>query len=702
MSQNPSVDSHPGPGAADSHVLHCPVCLEKTLKQTLEEVVPSLQQKIEQVERNRKGLQERLSKRIVEAKQDITRLKKEVDEETAKQLEARQQHESFMRQSAEERERARLDVEETTSKLADLKRTNESMKAQIDELARLKVAREEELRNYRAQVESIENTEQVERNRKGLQEQERLAKRVVEAKQDTTRLKKEVDEETAKQLEARQQHESFMRQSAEERERARLDIEETTSKLADLKRTNESMKAQIDELARLKVAREEELRNYRAQVESYESDRGGILARCKELGREGDVLAVRRNSLQLEYDGLLSSLKSLQEHHDSAKAAYDELDASTATLTDDLNARRRERDAASEDFVALHEEVVSTRQATITLHQGIEHEKALTVEQNAKIAELQIDNRRLATELHERQEVNYDIRTLVDRWGHVRSRAEQLKAETRDAKAELRAGKAELASLSSEVASVRKNVKKATAARERSMRDLAEARTALAQTRKHNAVESERITRSLLEQCTKDAASIQAALKTSLSTGAMLRKAETTCAEMGAKLFERGLDAAVRASAEGSSGAQAAVPESATTMPDWQVSRLASYENLVANGLGATRTSKRATRPASATSGRSTVMSHVVPPHSAAADAAERARRLMEREARQLKLLNEIHATHAAELKSLAEACKAGLKAERDLVAELHHQMRDEYRRDGEDAQGEARDGDNLRAAWAL
>ena len=266
----------------------------------------------------------------------------------------------------------------------------------------------------------------------------------------------------------------------------------------------------------------------------------------------------------------------------------------------------------------------------------------------------------------------------------------------------LRAGKAELASLSSEVASVRKNVKKATAARERSMRDLAEARTALAQTRKHNAVESERITRSLLEQCTKDAASIQAALKTSLSTGAMLRKAETTCAEMGAKLFERGLDAAVRASAEGSSGAQAAVPESATTMPDWQVSRLASYENLVANGLGATRTSKRATRPASATSGRSTVMSHVVPPHSAAADAAERARRLMEREARQLKLLNEIHATHAAELKSLAEACKAGLKAERDLVAELHHQMRDEYRRDGEDAQGEARDGDNLRAAWAL
>jgi len=74
----------------------------------------------------------------------------------------------------------------------------------------------------------------------------------------------------------------------------------------------------------------------------------------------------------------------------------------------------------------------------------------------------------------------------------------------------------------------------------------------------------------------------------------------------------------------------------------------------------------------------------------------------MEREARQLKLLNEIHATHAAELKSLAEACKAGLKAERDLVAELHHQMRDEYRRDGEDAQGEARDGDNLRAAWAL
>ena len=244
MSQNPSVDSHPGPGAADSHVLHCPVCLEKTLKQTLEEVVPSLQQKIEQVERNRKGLQER------------------------------------------------------------------------------------------------------------------LAKRIVEAKQDTTRLKKEVDEETAKQLEARQQHESFMRQSAEERERARLDIEETTSKLADLKQTNETMKAQIDELARLKVAREEELRNYRAQVESYESDRGGILARCKELGREGDVLAVRRNSLQLEYDGLLSSLKSLQEHHDSAKAEYDELDASTATLTDDLNARRRERDAASEDFVALHEEVV--------------------------------------------------------------------------------------------------------------------------------------------------------------------------------------------------------------------------------------------------------------------------------------------------------------------------------------------------------
>lgn len=227
--------------------------------------------------------------------------------------------------------------------------------------------------------------------------------------------------------------------------------------------------------------------------------------------------------------------------------------------------------------------------------------------------------------------------------------------------------------------SLRRKLKRSTAARENATRELADARGALAQTRSSNASESERVARALLEQCTRDAAGLAATLKTAKKIGDLLRRAEAACSTQSAKLFTSGVSAAVDANAIGldaATGGDTGVRESASHMPDWQVSRLSSYEQLVANGLAAARPTSAGDRPRGGGHPRTAGL-RAVPPPSATADAAERARRMVEREVRTLKQLRETHALHVGELQDLAERARGDLKAERELIAELVRSMRD-------------------------